>query len=673
MYYSANYDFYFSLFSFFLFPLFFFYLCIMIDQATIQKIFDAADIYEVVSDFVSLKKRGVNYVGCCPFHNEKTGSFTVSPAKGIYKCFGCGKGGNAVNFIMEHEQLAYAEALRWLAAKYNIIIEEKELSEHEKQEKSERESMLIVTNYAEEFFVDQLIHTDEGKSVGLGYFHRRGLDDKTIEKFGLGYCPEAWDGFTRSALDKGYKKEFLVKTGLTIESERGLFDRFRARVMFPIRDLAGKIIAFGGRIMTNDKKSAKYLNSPESEIYHKSRTLYGIFFAKKSIVQHNRCYLVEGYLDVISFHQKGIENTVASSGTSLTIEQIRLIRRLTPNVTIIYDGDAAGIKASLRGIDLVLEEGLNVRVVSLPEGEDPDSYAQAHTAEEVLDYITNHETDFIHFKTRMLLEQAGNDPIERAKLITDIVKTISLIPDSITRSVYVQETANQMKVEEKILYAEIAKLRKEKAGDYSPVSYQAPAQQVPSVTLTSQKTKEITPCDTEEKMLIRYLLLFGGQELYEEDRDGLVYSVSVGEYIINELAVDDLEMLNPRFKEIQGEYRRNSAEPGFIPAKYFAGHSDPDLCAMVADILSEPYELSKLWTLKDTSMRNEEGMLAELLPKIVDNYKIKRIELLCRQADNKILELQNAGETGQLVEWIKRKNAYVKVKVRLNEKLKRTI
>lgn len=645
----------------------------MIDQATIQKIFDAADIYEVVSDFVSLKKRGVNYVGCCPFHNEKTGSFTVSPAKGIYKCFGCGKGGNAVNFIMEHEQLSYAEALRWLAAKYNIIIEEKELSEQEKQEKSERESMLIVTSYAGEFFVDQLIHTDEGKSVGLGYFHRRGLDDKTIEKFGLGYCPEAWDSLTKSALKKGYKKEFLLKTGLTIESERGVFDRFRARVMFPIRDLAGKIIAFGGRIMTNDKKSAKYLNSPESEIYHKSRTLYGIFFAKKSIVQHNRCYLVEGYLDVISFHQKGIENTVASSGTSLTIEQIRLIRRLTPNVTIIYDGDAAGIKASLRGIDLVLEEGLNVRVVSLPEGEDPDSYAQSHTAEEVLDYITCHETDFIHFKTRMLLEQAGNDPIERAKLITDIVKTISLIPDSITRSVYVQETANQMKVEEKILYAEIAKIRKEKAGVYSPVSYPAPTRQVPSVTLTSQKTKEITPCDTEEKMLIRYLLLFGDQALYEEDRDGFPCSVSVGEYIINELAVDDLEMLNPRFKEIQGEYHRNYVKPGFIPAKYFAGHSDPDLCAMVADILSEPYELSKLWTLKDSSMRNEEGMLAELLPKIVDNYKIKRIELLCRQADNKILELQNSGETEQLVEWIKRKNAYVKVKVRLNEKLKRTI
>lgn len=644
----------------------------MIDQATIQKIFDTADIYEVISDFVSLKKRGVNYVGCCPFHNEKTGSFTVSPAKGIYKCFGCGKGGNAVNFIMEHEQLSYVEALRWLATKYNIIIEEKELSEHEKQEKSERESMLIVTNYAEEFFVRQLWHTDEGKSIGLGYFRSRGLDDRTIEKFGLGYCPEGWNAFTQSAQDNGYKKEFLVKTGLTIESERGLFDRFRSRVMFPIRDLAGKIIAFGGRIMTNDKKSAKYLNSPESEIYHKSRTLYGIYFAKKSIVQHNRCYLVEGYLDVISFHQKGIENTVASSGTSLTVEQIRLIRRLTPNVTIIYDGDAAGIKASLRGIDLVLEEGLNVRIVSLPEGEDPDSYAQAHTATEVLEYITAHETDFIHFKTKLLLEQAGNDPIERAKLITDIVKSISLIPDNITRSVYVQETANRMKVEEKVLYTEIARIRKEKNGDFTPVVRHT-VPQAPQVKLTPAKTNSLTPCDIEETVLVRYLLLFGGLELYEEIRNGMAYSVCVGEYIIQELDEDELELLNPRFRIIQQEYREHFRSAGFIPAKYFAGHPDPEVCTTVADILSEPYELSKLWALKDTSMRTEEMMLGELLPKIIDNYKIRRLEMMCREADDKILELQNSGDFVQVMEWIKKKNTMVKVRARINEKLKRTI
>lgn len=643
----------------------------MIDQVTIQKIFDAADIYEVVSDFVSLKKRGVNYVGCCPFHNEKTGSFTVSPAKGIYKCFGCGKGGNAVNFIMEHEQLSYVESLRWLAAKYNIIIEEKELTDHEKQEKSERESMLIVTSFAEEFFVDQLLHTDEGQSVGLGYFHRRGLDDATIEKFGLGYCPESWDGFTKVALDKGYKKEFLVKTGLTIESERGLFDRFRARVMFPIRDLAGKIIAFGGRIMTNDKKSAKYLNSPESEIYHKSRTLYGIFFAKKSIVQQNRCFLVEGYLDVISFHQRGIENTVASSGTSLTIEQIRLIRRLTPNVTIIYDGDAAGIKASLRGIDLVLEEGLNVRVVSLPDGEDPDSYAQAHTSEEVLDYIAGHETDFIHFKTKMLLDQAGNDPIERAKLITDIVRTISLIPDAITRSVYVQATADQLKVEEEVLYTEIARIRKEKTGDPAPLPYKAPSQQKNKMALTPSPMGGMTPCDTEEMMLVRYLLMFGAMELYEEERGEGTYPVSVGEYIVHELDEDELSMLNPKFQEILREYRGHYRTPGFIPARYFIGHTNPEVSIVAADILSEPYELSKIWTQKDAGARTEEMMLGELLPKIVDNYKVRRVELMCREADDKILECQNAGNWEELLEWVKRKNAMIKVRAKISEKLKR--
>ncbi len=646
----------------------------MIDPSTIQKIFDAADIYDVISGFVSLKKHGANYVGCCPFHNEKTGSFTVSPSKGIYKCFGCGKGGNAVNFIMEHEQLSYLEALRWLAAKYNIIVEERELTESEKQEQTERESMLIVTNYAEKFFTYQLWHTDEGKSIGMSYFRHRGLDDKTIEKFGLGYCPEAWDSFTSTALEKGYKKEFLVKTGLTIDSEKGMFDRFRARVIFPIRDLAGKIIAFGGRIMTNDKKSAKYLNSPESEIYHKSRTLYGIYFAKRSIVQNDRCFLVEGYLDVISFHQKGIENTVASSGTSLTVEQIRLMRRLTSNVTIIYDGDAAGIKASLRGIDLVLEEGLNVRIVSLPEGEDPDSFAQAHTAEEVLEYINTHETDFINFKTQLLLEQAGGDPIERAKLITDIVRSISLIPDTITRSVYVRETAGQMQVEEAVLYNEIARLRRKKSGDNISVTNKNSVQQQPNVTLTPMKLGGVSPCDTEEIVLVRYLLQFGTDALYEEEHEGVHRIVSVGEYIINELAEDELLLLNPLLQKIQLEYRNCYKKlPDFSPARYFTIHTDPEISTIVADILSEPYELSKMWVLLDTTLRSEESMLTELLPKVVDNYKMKRVEILCKEADIKILECQNAGNMDELIEWVKKKNAMIKVRTRLNEKLKRTI
>lgn len=646
----------------------------MIDQATIQKIFDAADIYEVISDFVSLKKRGINYVGCCPFHNEKTGSFTVSPAKGIYKCFGCGKGGNVVNFIMEHEQMSYVEALRYLAARYNILIEEKELSEEEKKEKTERESMLIVTNYAEDFFVDQLLHTDEGKSVGLSYLKRRGLDDETIRKFGLGYNPESWDSFTKAALGKGYKKEFLVKTGLTIESEKGLFDRFRARVMFPIRDIAGKIIAFGGRIMTNDKKSAKYLNSPESEIYHKSRTLYGIYFAKKSIIQQNRCYLVEGYLDVISFHRRGIENTVASSGTSLTIEQIRLIRRLTPNVTIIYDGDAAGIKASLRGIDLVLEEGLNVRVVSLPEGEDPDSYALAHTAEEVKEYIQTHETDFINFKTRLLLKQAGDDPIERAKLISDIVHSISLIPDPITRSVYVRETANMMQVEENILYNEIARIRTEKNAESAQKNYQV-RPEIPKVLTVTQSTPHYSnenTCEIEEMVLIRYLLLFGDLELYEDIRDGVPRSISVGEYIIQELGEDELELFNPGLHKIQEEYKNHYKTPGFIPAKYFIGHTDPRVSSIAANILSEPYELSKMWQAKDVSAITEETLLSELLPKIVDNYKMRRVEMLTHETDNKILELQKSGDIDELITWLKKKNTINTIRTRLNEKLRRT-
>lgn len=654
-----------------LFCVSFSYLCGMIDQSTIQKIFDAADIYQVVSDFVSLKKRGVNYVGCCPFHNEKTGSFTVSPAKGIYKCFGCGKGGNSVNFIMEHEQLSYVEALRWLATKYSIHIEEKELTENEIKEKSERESMLIVTGYAQEFFQYQLLHTDEGRSVGLSYFKQRGFDEQTVEKFGLGYNPEAWDSFTKAALEKGYKKEFLVKTGLSIESERGVFDRFRARVMFPIRDLAGKIIAFGGRIMIADKKTAKYQNSPESEIYHKSRTLYGIYFAKKSIVQHDRCYLVEGYTDVISFHQKGIENTVASSGTSLTIEQIRLIRRLTPNVTIIYDGDAAGIKASLRGIDLVLEEGLNVRVLLLPNGEDPDSFSKKLSPQELADYIKANETDFINFKTKLLLGQAGEDPVERARLINDIVRSISIIPDNITRSVYVRETANLLEVEEKVLYTEIARIRKDKVSEdekqsYIPENRPVVQPELPDTVGTKNS------CEVEEIALVRSLLLYGDHDLYEDEREGVPYSVSVGEYIIRELEEDDLELYNGLFRKIQQEYKAHYKTPGFSPARFFTEHTDVKISAVVAHVLSEPYELSAIWIKKESFMATEEMKLAEYLPKIVDNYKMRRVQLMAKEADNMILELQKQGNLEQIIECIKKKSTIDKIRSKLNAKLGRT-
>lgn len=639
----------------------------MIDQATIQKIFDAADIYEVVSDFVSLKKRGVNYLGLCPFHNEKTGSFTVSPAKGIYKCFGCGKGGNAVNFIMEHEQMSYVEALKYLAEKYHIPIEEKELTPEQRREQTERESMLIVSAYANEYFQYQLWNTDEGRSVGLGYLRQRGISDEMIRKFGLGYNPEAWGAFTKAAQEKGYKQEFLVKTGLSIENERGLFDRFRARVMFPVQDLAGKVIAFGGRTMTADKKISKYLNSPESEIYHKSKTLYGIYFAKKSIVQQDRCILVEGYTDVISFHAKGIENVVASSGTSLTIEQIRLIRRLTPNVTIIYDGDAAGIKASLRGIDLVLEEGLNVRVLLLPDGEDPDSFARSHTTRDLADFIANNETDFINFKTKLLLGAAGDDPVERARLITDIVRSIAKIPDNIVRSVYVRETAHQLDVEERVLYTEIAKVRLKNEEQTS----RHPAAAVPEISVATP-VRGATPCDLEESVLIRYMLLFGNNELYEEERNGFTRSVSVGEFIVRELAEDDLELLNPVFRAIQTEYQQQYESPSFIPARHFIAHPDIKISTVAANILSEPYELSKIWYKMDNYVETEQMKLAELLPKILDNYKMRRVEMLSREIDNRILESQNDPDPRQIVDLLKRKNTINAIRRKLNEKLGRT-
>ena len=643
------------------------YLCGMIDQATIQKIFDAADIYDVVSEFVSLKKRGANYIGLCPFHNEKTGSFTVSPAKGIYKCFGCGKGGNAVSFIMEHEQMSYVEALRFLAAKYHITIEEKEMTEEQRREQTERESMLIVTGYANEYYQYQLWHTDEGRSVGLGYLRQRGISDEMIRKFGLGYNPEEWGAFTKAAVAKGYKKEFLVKTGLTIENERGAFDRFRARVIFPVHDLAGKVIAFGGRTMTADKKVAKYLNSPESEIYHKSKTLYGVYLAKKSIIQHDRCILVEGYTDVISFHAKGVENVVASSGTSLTIEQIRLIHRLTPNVTIIYDGDAAGIKASLRGIDLVLEEGLNVRVLLLPDGEDPDSFARAHSPQELADYIAANETDFINFKTKLLLGAAGDDPVERARLITDIVRSISKIPDEITRSVYVRETSRMLEVEEKVLYTEIAKIRLK--GDEQAARPGAR----PSAPDPAPVAREVTPCDLEEMAIVRYLLLFGTEPLYEEEANGYARVVTVGEFIVRELAADDLEMQNPLCRTIQTEYQRRYESPDFDPARYFGTHPDIRVSTLAANMLSEPYDLSKIWFKMDNLVETEQMTLAELLPKVVDNYKMRRVEMLSAEIDNQILESQQKKEDAErLMGLLRRKNVLNKIRARLNERLRRT-
>ena len=431
----------------------------MIDRPTIDRILDAADIIDVVGEFVQLKKRGVNYLGLCPFHNEKTPSFTVSPSKEIFKCFGCGKVGNSVNFIMEHEHLSYPEALKYLARKYHIEVVEKELSKEELEKQNERESLLVVTAYAARQFTENLFNTDEGISVGLAYFRERGFRQDTLKKFELGYSLEKRDAFSKRAMEEGYKQDYLIKTGLSIQGEERIFDRFSGRVMFPIHSLSGQVLGFGGRILRKDPKTAKYLNSPESEIYHKSRILYGMFQARKTISQEDRCYMVEGYTDVMSMHEAGIENVVASSGTSLTVEQVKLVKRFTPNLTILYDGDPAGIKASLRGIDIVLEEGMNVKIVLLPDGEDPDSYSKKVSNEEFRNYLKNNETDFIRFKTQLLLSETDNDPVARANLIKDVVRSIAVIPEAITRTVYIKECSTLLEVAEPILYNEVNKLR----------------------------------------------------------------------------------------------------------------------------------------------------------------------------------------------------------------------
>ena len=432
----------------------------MIDQATIDRILDAAQIVDVVSEFVTLKRAGVNYKGLCPFHNEKTPSFVVSPSKGLCKCFSCGKGGNVVHFIMEHEQLNYYEALKWLANKYHIEVKERELSDEEKQAQNDRESMFVVNDFANNYFQNLLHNHVDGQSIGLAYFRQRGFRDDIIRKFQLGYSLNERDALFKEAKRKGFKEEFLEKTGLCYrrDNDGQLRDRFWGRVMFPVHTLSGKVIAFGGRVLKTDGKVAKYVNSPESEIYHKSNELYGIYFAKQAIVRDDRCFLVEGYTDVISMHQAGIENVVASSGTSLTSGQIRLIHRFTNNITVLYDGDGAGIKASIRGIDMLLEEGMNIKVVLLPDGEDPDSFARKHNATDYKEYINSHEVDFIRFKTNLLLEEVGNDPIKRAGLIGDIVRSISVIPENIVRSVYIRECSQLLQVEEKLLVQEVNKL-----------------------------------------------------------------------------------------------------------------------------------------------------------------------------------------------------------------------
>ena len=616
----------------------------MIDPQTIQRILDTADIVDVIGDFVSLKKRGANYMGLCPFHNEKTPSFSVSPSKGIFKCFGCGKGGNVVNFIMEYEHLSYPEALRYLAKKYHIEIEERELTDEEVREQQESESLFAVTEFAKNFFIESLYNNLEGMSVGLTYFKERGFIQETLKAFDIGYCPGRSDEFTKAALKAGYKQEYLVKSGLTIESGPRLRDRFAGRVIFPIHSVSGRVLGFGGRVLKKTEKAAKYVNSPESPIYHKSRIVYGISLARKAILKEDRCYLVEGYTDVLSLHQNGIENVVASSGTSLTEDQIRLIKRFTKNITIIYDGDPAGIAASLRGIDMILEEGMNVRVLLLPDGEDPDSFSKKHSSSELKEFIIANEQDFIHFKTRLLSEEASADPIKQAGMIRNIVGSIAVIPDSITRSVYVKECSRLLDVEEETLYYEINKIRRKQV-DKKMRNYRKMEENI--VAPPSKRPQPVRPeqmsAEDFEKELLRLLLMYGSSQTMTVGKKPRSHTISVAEYIINELHADGLEPGHPMPKIIYDEYVDVFRNEGKVDLKHFVNHADPEISRFVADLVSNPYVISKIWSKHDNHPETEEMKIKQIVPNTILALKNKKIEEALSRYSKELKEAQEAG------------------------------
>lgn len=626
----------------------------MIDQVTIDRIMDAANIVEVVSEFVTLRKRGVNYIGLCPFHNEKTPSFSVSPAKRLCKCFSCGKGGNVVHFLMEHEQLSYYEALKWLAKKYNIEIHERELTEEEKQYQSTRESLFVINEFAQKYFQNLLMNTADGQTIGMAYFRQRGFRDDIIKKFQLGICNRSWDAFAKEALQKGYKREFLLKTGLCYEKEdHSLVDRFHGRVIFPVQTLSGKIVAFGGRVLVTDKKLAKYVNSPESEIYHKSNELYGIYLAKQMMVKDDKCFLVEGYTDVISMHQSGIENVVASSGTALTFGQIRLIHRFTNNITVLYDGDMAGIHASIRGIDMLLEEGMNIKVVLLPDGDDPDSFARKHNATEYQTYIEQHEQDFIRFKTNLMLTEAGKDPIKRAELITDIVKSISVIPEPIVRSVYIRETSQMMHVEEKMLQMEVGKIIEKKMEKGSQTSYN-PTTEVTTKAQESADNQgnttsplplsfiptnegEDQPFFKNELLIIKILIRYGERVMCEIQNDQEeTIPLTVIEYIIQDLNRDKLELHSPLHQQILKEAMQHLHDENFESEKYFVNHTDIKISTLASELSSDRYVLSNVFSRGGLTIIKDEERLYELVPRILSDFKIAKIEAELQYVQRKL-------------------------------------
>ncbi len=654
----------------------------MIPKQTIDEIFQAARVEEVIGEFVHLKKSGSSYKAKSPFVDEKTPSFMVSPAKQIWKCFSSGKGGNVVSFIMEHEHFSYVEALRWLANKYQIEIkEDREQTAEEIAEISIRENLSVINEFAKNHFADNIINHEQGRAIGMSYFKERGFREDIITKFQLGYCLDESEGFTKRALEKGYKLEYLEKAGLTKTKDGRHFDFFRGRVMFPIHSVAGKVLGFGGRTLKTEKSVAKYFNSPETELYNKSKILYGLYFAKNSIIKTDRCFLVEGYTDVISLHQSGLENVVASSGTSLTIDQIKLIKRYTDNITILYDGDAAGIRASFRGIDMILEEGLNVKVVLFPDGDDPDSFAKKHSYSELEKYIADSSKDFVVFKSDILIKDAGGDPVKKAALIRDIITSISVIPDAIKRQVYLRECATMFGMEEQVLITEVLKLRKTKsAGD------QRSAQNLEEAAFyESQMEQPIVSPTTDVlyhqeydliRILLHYGLLYTPFESVEVDEDGKEHVVEIEipvvQLIAAEIERDELEIEHPVLRLIYEEMR-DGVENGVLHEdSYFLRHSNPEIAKAAADIMSDKHEISPNWSEQNVRINHEVDKLHQAVMSCLYSYKNTKIMLAMKKIQDEIDQLDD-DHFDEIMTLMARQKQLEQVKILFASKLGRII
>lgn len=644
-----------------------------IPRETVDQILQAARIEEVVGEFVSLKKRGANMWGNCPFHNEKTPSFSVNPARNIFKCFGCGKAGDSAKFLMEHEHYTYPEALRYLAKKYNITIEEKELTPEEQMAQTEREKMFNINAFADKFFVDTLWNTDEGKSVGLEYFRERGFLNPIIERFHLGYSPSKWEAFTDHARQNGYQPEFLEKVGFCIKRQNGeYYDRYHGRVMFPIHNLTGKIIGFGGRILQTDpeKKLAKYQNSPESEIYQKKETLYGIYFAKGAIVNKDECILVEGYFDVLRMHQLGIENVVASSGTSLTIEQIRLIKRYSKNITMLYDGDAAGVHAALRGTDMILAEGMNVRVVVLPPEHDPDSFGKAYPTEAVVDYLQKNAKDFVRFKTELLLKDAANDPIKKGQVVRSIVETISVVPDPIFRITYVKETSRLLDMPEETLMMELNKMLRAKYKKSLGVEGEVlPDEPVVAPPQEQPQEETLPPGHYQELALVRLLLLYGSEIVHpvsiDENDNEVVEEMTVAQMIIDDLLSDNLRFSDPVNLKIFEVFDQALNDNALPDDRFFTSNDDEQVAHLAIDLLSTPYKLDQ-WDKHEIFVKKEEQHLCETVQDAILRYKDQIIDAKQRKIQND-LKLEQDPDNQLLL--LREKKRWDDLRFRINKKL----